>query len=399
MFRRVPPAMPGEKSGDPRWLKKRHIIIAVIAFFLVVQVSQCLVYIRPNECGIKEVKVGVHRGIHSKIYTPGFAFVVPFGVERMHRFPNNIQVLELTAVEPHDSRNSAHNFSRAAKIQTSDGFFVDVDVTVLFRIADAYKVMTTLGPGTLFLESGILPKVEPVLKQTLGELKTEDFYNSPMRVERVERAKAQLNSEMDAKGLHVEHILVRYFKYTDEIQKNIESRKLQDQFVFKNQAEARAATEAANLAKVTREGEMKVRVTLQEGQSYKMQKEGERELYTRKRIAEADLLGKVAEADATELKNKAMQTQGNDLKVAMEMAKVLQGLDTVVVPSGSGGLNPLNLDSVISLFGLDLPSATADPKVPLKADAPPPPPPPAPEPPVMTAPAPVPAPALEGGAQ
>ena len=40
---------------------------------------------------------------------------------------------------------------------------------------------------------------------------------------------------------------MRYFRYGDEMQKNIEEKKLKDQLVFKNQAEARASTEEATL--------------------------------------------------------------------------------------------------------------------------------------------------------
>ena len=43
----------------------------------------------------------------------------------------------------------------------------------------------------------------------------------------------------------MDHVLVRYFVYSQEIQKNIEEKKLQDQMVFTNQAAARAATEEA----------------------------------------------------------------------------------------------------------------------------------------------------------
>ena len=56
-----------------------------------------------------------------------------------------------------------------------------------------------------------------------------------------------LNAELRQKGLKVENILVRYFRYSKEIQKNIEEKKLKDQLVFKNQAEARAAIEEAKL--------------------------------------------------------------------------------------------------------------------------------------------------------
>ena len=50
-------------------------------------------------------------------------------------------------------------------------------------------------------------------------------------------------SRFTTKGIEVDQVLVRYFKYSPEIQKNIEAKKLQDQMVFTNRSAARAAKE------------------------------------------------------------------------------------------------------------------------------------------------------------
>jgi hypothetical protein len=54
----------------------------------------------------------------------------------------------------------------------------------------------------------------------------------------VQLAKELLNRDLIQYGLKVDNVVVRYFRYTDEIQKNIEEKKLKDQLVFKNQAGA-----------------------------------------------------------------------------------------------------------------------------------------------------------------
>jgi regulator of protease activity HflC (stomatin/prohibitin superfamily) len=171
---------------------------------------------------------------------------------------------------------------KPAHIQTSDGFFVDVDASVLYRIIDPYLVFTRLGAGDLYETSGVIPKAEPVLKQTLGELTTEEFYNSPLRHEKAELAKELLNRELRPYGIGIDQVLVRYFRYSEEIQKNIEQKKLQDQLVFKNQAEARAAKEEALLKKMVQEGEAMLLVKLQEGEAYVTTKSAERDLSIRR---------------------------------------------------------------------------------------------------------------------
>ncbi|MGD9974665.1 MAG: hypothetical protein AB7S77_16515 [Desulfatirhabdiaceae bacterium] len=48
-----------------------------------------------------------------------------------------------------------------------------VDVSMLYHIKDPYLVFTTIGPGKLYEDNGIIPKAEPALKETLGKLTTE----------------------------------------------------------------------------------------------------------------------------------------------------------------------------------------------------------------------------------
>jgi regulator of protease activity HflC (stomatin/prohibitin superfamily) len=331
-----------------RGSRKLNILIGLSAI-LIFTYNMFFVYIKPNEFGIKVVKIGMNRGVQKKIYHAGLNFILPFGMQQMHRLPKDIQVLELTNY-PKTASNSARR-ERAAHIQTSDGFFVDVDVSILYRIVDPYRVFTTIGPGTLFEDNGIIPKAEPILKATLGELTTEEFYNSPLRVEKAEAAKVMLNRELDQKGLQVEHVLVRYFIYSKEIQKNIEEKKLKDQLVFKNQAEARAAIEEAKLKKIEQEGKVAVAVEFEKGKAYVTRKIAEKDLYVRKKKAEADLLVQLAEAEKVRLKNEALEGLGAERMVGLKMADAYKGLDLVVLPSdGPGGVNPLDLDNALQLF-------------------------------------------------
>jgi len=101
---------------------------------------------------------------------------------------------------------------------------VDVDVSILYHIKDPYLAFTTIGPGRLFEDNGIIPKAEPALKETLGKLTTEEFYNSPMRVKKSEEARDQLNKELNSKGIQVDQVLVRYFKYSPKFKKILKRR-------------------------------------------------------------------------------------------------------------------------------------------------------------------------------
>ncbi|MFT5171002.1 MAG: regulator of protease activity HflC (stomatin/prohibitin superfamily) [Candidatus Marinamargulisbacteria bacterium] len=319
-----------------------------LVLILLIFIGLCFTYIRPYEAGIKQVNIGIKRGIQPNVYPPGFHFVMPFGFEEMHRFPKNIQVFELTN-NPH--LQFGNFYQKAAHIQTSDGFFVDVDVSILYRITDPFKVIKTVGPGSLYIENGIVPKAEPILKDTLGQLTTEEFYNPHLRVEKMKLAEAKLSAELAEKGIGIEHVLVRHFRYSDEIQNNIEDKKLKDQLVFKNQAEAKAAMEAANLTRIIEEGEAILKIELEKGKAYVIRKRATQDLYSRKKHASADLLVSRANAYRTKLNNSALKVKGSENMVGLKMAEVFEGIDLIVLPSdGKGGLNPLDLDAVLELI-------------------------------------------------
>ena len=324
-------------------------ILVIVAVLASVSYNLLFVYIQPDEYGIKVIRVGLNRGVQKEVYHAGLTFVLPFGLQQIYRLPKGIQVLELTNFP--ETASVAARKDRAAHIQTSDGFFVDVDVSILYRIKDPYLVFTTIGPGTLFEDNGIIPKAEPALKETLGKLTTEEFYNSPMRVQKAEEAKQNLNAELEVKGIEVDQVLVRYFMYSPEIQKNIEAKKLQDQMVFTNQSAARAAREEAELKKIVQEGMVIAAVEIENGKAYVTRKIAEKDLYARKVKANADLQVKLAEAERVRLKNDALKGMGSERMVALKMADAYKGLDVILLPSdGPHGVNPLNLDNTLRLF-------------------------------------------------
>lgn len=333
---------------DMRMGKGVKILIALLAAAYICY-AFLFVYIEPDEYGIKVVRVGLNRGVQKTVYHAGLTFILPFGLQQIYHLPKGIQVLELTNF-PSTAAGGARK-DRAAHIQTSDGFFVDVDVSILYHIKDPYLVFTTIGPGILYEDNGIIPKAEPALKETLGKLTTEEFYNSPMRVKKAEEAKDNLNEELNRKGIEIDQVLVRYFNYSPEIQKNIEAKKLQDQMVFTNQAAARAAKEEAQLKKIIQEGMVIAAVEMEKGKAYVTRKIAEKDLYVRKIKADADLLVKLAEAEQVSLRNDALKGIGSDRMVGLKMAQVYKSLDLIILPSdGAHGVNPLDLGNTLQLF-------------------------------------------------
>jgi regulator of protease activity HflC (stomatin/prohibitin superfamily) len=309
--------------------------------------------IAPDEFGVRQVFVGPSKGLDPTRYGPGTHVVIP-GYERLHTFPADLQVLDMNDQEvawlqagnrlPEDLR-----VAPSIRIQTSEGYQVTVDVTILFRIVDPYIIATTVGPGRLYETKVVTPQADKILRQTLGRLDAEDFYNDGKRIAAAEEARKLLTEDLKTWGLEVSVVLVRDYTYDTRYQQAIEQRKVQDQTVFKNKAEAAAATQEAEKNRVLAEGRATIEVEKERGRAEVRKLAAEADLHFRQKVAEGDKLVALAEAEGTRLENEALQQAGASNLVGLEMAKALQGTTVIVVSTtGAGAMNPLDLNRMVS---------------------------------------------------
>lgn len=332
--------------------RRGRILWPVFALLLVLFVgwSSCSVYVRPGQWGVKQVVLGSGQGVHSDIFAPGLHLLTP-GVERMHLFPADLQILEMSDSQLPSAHIPNLRTVPAIKIQTSEGYTVSVDVTVVYRVDDAYKVMTQIGPGRLYEDSVVIPRAEQTLRRTFGELDAEEFYRGDTREKASEQAQKLLQAELSPRGIAVTHVLVRQYRYDSRYQAAIEQRKIQDQTVFKNQAEAQAAQAEAEKNKVVAEGAASVDVEYARGNAEVQKLKSEADLYARKKAAEGELIVRLAKAQGTELENRALRGLGSENMVGLKMAETLKGLDVIVLPSdGEAGTNPLDLNQLLRRF-------------------------------------------------
>jgi regulator of protease activity HflC (stomatin/prohibitin superfamily) len=351
----VPPRIPrldlksaGRRVFGVRPGRRLYLLLAV-ALFVLVAWGVCTVYVGPNEFALKQVTVGHNSGIRKEIYYPGLHFVSP-GTERLHLFPSDVQSLDLTS-DPNERPKDDKRVTPAINIQTSEGYTVTVDVSVLYRIEDPYRILTTVGPGKLYEDTLVIPRTEQILRKRLGELDAEEFYDVGKRVSRVRRALEELNAELVPNGIRVTHVFVRRYAYDGKYQAAIEQRKIQDQTVFKNIAEAELATATAERDRVVALGQAAVRVELGRGDAEKKKLEAEADLYSRRQRAAGELAVALAEAEGTRLENEALRGIGAENLVGLKMAEVLRGTKVIVIPTdGESGINPLDLRTALKRF-------------------------------------------------
>lgn len=332
--------------------KGSRLLWPLIALVVVVVVgwNGFSTYVRPGQWGVKQVVLGPGKGVHTDIYPPGTHFLTP-GAERMHLFPADLQVLEMGDAEAPSAHIPNLRTVPALKIQTSEGYTVSVDVTVLYRIEDPYKVMTQIGPGRLYEDSVVVPRAQQTLRRTFGELDAEEFYRGDTREKAAAEAQRLLTEELAPRGIKVTHVLVRQYRYDGRYQAAIEQRKIQDQTVFKNQAEAQAAQAEAEMNRIVAEGAAGVDVEYARGNAEVEKLKSEADLYTRTKAAEGELIVRLARAQGTQLENNALRGLGSENMVGLKMADALKGVDVIVLPSdGEGGTNPLDLNQMLRRF-------------------------------------------------
>jgi regulator of protease activity HflC (stomatin/prohibitin superfamily) len=337
-------AVPGGAKARVLWVAGAALLVVLVGY------NSCTTYVKPGQAGVKQIKFGIGKGIDPAVYGTGLHYV---GVgETMHRFPLRLQVLELSNSRAEASVDlEGHRVAPGVNIQTSEGYTVQADITVLYRVADPLKVMQTIGPGRLFEDSVVIPRAQQNLRRALGELDAEDFYRGDKRVQKARAAQQALQAELREKGIEVLQVLIRKYTYDQRYQQAIEQRKIQDQTVYKNEAEAKSAAAAAAKNKIIAEGAAAVQVELARGDAEVKKLEAEADLYRRKKAADGDLLVKLAEAQGTELENQALRGVGSENMVGLRMADALKGTRVIVLPSdGEGGMNPLDLKTLLRRF-------------------------------------------------
>lgn len=326
----------------------------------------CTTYIGPGEFGIKQVLYSPFglfgpMGTQNKVYETGIHHQFPT-MEKILVFPKTIQVL--TMRDEADSREKVsenisstdEQFSRIAKaayIQTSDGFYVKMDTSILYRIEDPVKLVNMVGAGKLYEDNGILPVAENAIKMRLGALQPEDFFEAKVRVAKLDEARDLMNEKLRPMGLKVEHVMARYPHLHPDVAARVEENNMQKQTKLLNISLTAQAAAEAELAKVVNEGTAAKGVALQKGKAYQIQRAAEMELYERTRKAEGDKIRKMAEAQKAELLNEAYRGAGSEVMLGMKMAANLTNLDSILVPAGgANGFNPLDIQSIMRLFSI-----------------------------------------------
>jgi regulator of protease activity HflC (stomatin/prohibitin superfamily) len=330
------------------------ITFGILLAILLVFYGSCTARVRPNEFGVEQRKFGLKTGIMADKYDPGLYFVGPGTT--MHTFSREIHVLE-ASYDREEARQKAnalgggavgridayfnerdemlgdttHRTIDAINVQTSDGYAVMADVTLLYTITDPVKLARDFGWGTLYIDSFVINTFRNTVLGTLGKMNAETFYDEKARIAAIADAEKQLKERFLPKGFRVEMLLLRNFKYGDNYEQALKNKKVAVQLTEKNRKELLVNEERARLQQIDSKGNAAITIAESEVQAQIAKIHAEANLYASRTKAKADTAVNIAGAEAKRLKADALTQAGGRYVVALESAKMFDNIEGAVM--------------------------------------------------------------------
>jgi len=264
-----------------------------------------------------------------------------------------MQTLNMTASKGQGDRAGKDDL----KVKTIDGSDVYVDMKVQYKIdpAQADLVIQTSGPGNSYKDKWTRDYARALVRDYLGELTTEEFYDAGKRRAKLLQAKIEANTQMRKFGLELDSIVIpRKPHFYAEYEAMIKKKKLADQAVLEEQSMAQAAkqrqltriveeTNRTNVAIEEFRGSMERKIIQAKAEGEQVRKAAdayfarvtigaEAQLYQMDKEATGILAKKSAEAEGIKKLKKALEGEGGRNMVKMEYARKLKDFKMKGVP-------------------------------------------------------------------
>ncbi len=338
-----------QSSGEPGPFNTALNVMAALSVVFFVCVAVASVQMGTVKADQVGVLINNLTGSMTKV-NPGTCFYNSI-LSDLHILDRSGQTIEMRRVATKETRRGARQRQGATgggdvKIKTIDGSDVAADIVVNYVI-DADKVIEIVSHSGLenaYKKKWAMDYARSVCRNVLGELRTEEFYDSQRRDEKARRSRDILNAELAEFGLEVTAVQVQDFRFYSEYEQKIREKKLSDQEVEEQKSQAKAASERQKRIRIEEEkkaavdiarfkGEMEVRRVEAEAQAKKARRNVDAYAYTTKigadarfyeseKSAKGVLATRTAEADG--LKSLVSAVEGGKNLVLLEYAEKLK---------------------------------------------------------------------------
>jgi len=327
-------------------LASNGLIPVAIAFAVIA--AFCFTTIRIGHVSGEEVGVLLDR------FSGEVTIIEQSGAKIYNGIRHQFSVLDKT-LQTLDMTESAGRGDRKGKddikIKTVDGSDVYVDVKVQYRIIPeaADVVVATSGLNDAFKQKWARDYSRTIVRNYLGELTTEEFYDSSKRDAKLVLAQNSMNERLNRFGINIDSLLIpqrpHFYKEYEEM---IKKKKLADQAVLEEQSKALAAkqkqntmlvqeTNRKNVAVEQFSGEMEQKIIQVQADAERGRKEADAyfqrvtvnataNLYELEKSAEGILAQRTAEANGIRELNNALSAPGGRTMVKLEYARRLAGM-------------------------------------------------------------------------
>lgn len=332
-------------------------VLLTICGVLMAVGNGCIV-VKGNEVGVKTVNIALwgERGVQPQPYSAGTHFYNPLLSDFM-KFDKSEKKLEMssaaTGTAARGSRGTAA--SGELRLKTSDGNNVWIAATIIWQIDQTRAILVIENVGRSdreVVETIVLPESRSVIRTVLGELTTEQFYDSSARDTKADLAEQILRERLDPYGLLVRSVLVRDYHFSPQYEATILKKQIAEEQAKTNQKSTLAAIEDAKRKLRAAEGEAFKAIATADGAKKKVVLEAGAQLYTKQKGAEAILAEKKAEAQGTKELADALGGAGGRNLIALEAARAIQGKRIIMLPMGGGTINFADMDKLLGRFGV-----------------------------------------------
>ena len=332
--------------------------VSGLIWVLVVMASFTMGRVGPEEVGVLVNNLTHDHTIHDKQGT----YIYNSITSDLILLDKREQTIEFTMDEHRGDRLARDHI----RVKTIDGSDVDVDVTVNYSIipSKAIEILRDCGVEGNY-KHWVRDYVRAYVRYSLGELTTEEFYNSRDRKLKADAAQEKLNGLLEERGIAINSVQVQHFEFYEEYQRKITEKKLADQEVEEEKSKKLAAEELQKTKRISAEAARDIRIAEiegeltkhrvdAEGQAARIQAEADAEfkkaeyqakalLYAAEQKAKGIEAQRLAEAKGIAAFRKALSSaEGAKNLVMMEYAKRLRDVQM----SGS----PISIDSGVERF-------------------------------------------------
>lgn len=338
----ITPQMPGNRRARPsesgRFLTSFLVLLASIGGALSVITFVFGIVVPVGAVGVRKIAFGPGQGLRDASLAPGLQWAVPY-YSTIYMVPQTLRILDFAA-------------PRSLDVPTVDGTIVDVDAAVVYRFFAAHGEINGVkygGPADLIQNVGatdvqwsryLSQVAENELKRALSALSTVEFYEPGAREARVKVAEEVLRERLGPLGVDVQAVLLRRYRYRDEIDQAIFKKNLQELESAYNKVAGEFAEAQRDVNKVEADGNVAIQNLEKRGVGDAEMIRSEGDLYRREKYAQGDLLVAEAKANVDKMRSDVLAKVGGDVYVALQLAQFLASLKGGVVSN----VDPFDFD-------------------------------------------------------